>query len=81
MIPGIGSMGGAELPILLVIVLLLFFRANRLPALGRSFGIGMRELCEEGACSGDDDDARQRPRSKKDAKEIVPNAGKGEGSV
>jgi Sec-independent protein translocase protein TatA len=42
MIPGIGSMGGAELLILLVSLLILFFGAKRLPALGRSFEIGMR---------------------------------------
>jgi Sec-independent protein translocase protein TatA len=76
MIPGIGSMGAAELLILLVILL---FGANRLPALGRSFG--MRELRKEAASLGDENRAKQRPRSKKDAKEIAPNAGKGEGSV
>jgi Sec-independent protein translocase protein TatA len=81
MIPGIGSMGGAELPILLVILLILFFGANRVPALGRSFGLGMRELCKEAACSGDDDDARQRPHIKQGGKEIAPNAGKGESNV
>jgi TatA/E family protein of Tat protein translocase len=49
MIPGIGSMGGAELLIRLVILLILLFGAQRLPALGRSFGIGMRELRKEAA--------------------------------
>ena len=47
MIPGIGSAGGAELLILLVSLLILFFGAKRLPALGRSFEIGMRELRKE----------------------------------
>jgi Sec-independent protein translocase protein TatA len=79
MIPGSGSMGGAELLILLVILLIMLFGANRLPALGRSFGMG--ELRKEAASLGDEDEAKQRPRSKKDAKEIAPNAGKGEGSV
>jgi Sec-independent protein translocase protein TatA len=73
MIPGIGSMGGAELLILLASLLILFFGANRLPALGRSFGIGMWELRK--------DDAKQRPRNNEEGKEIAPNAGKGEGSV
>jgi Sec-independent protein translocase protein TatA len=74
LIPGIGSMGGAELLILLASLLILFFGANRLPALGRSFGIGMWELRK--------DDAKQRPRNnEEDGKEIAPNAGKGEGSV
>jgi Sec-independent protein translocase protein TatA len=74
LIPGIGSMGGAELQILLVSLLILFFGAKRLPALGRSLGIGMWELRK--------DDAKQRPRNnEEDGKEIAPNAGKGEGSV
>jgi sec-independent protein translocase protein TatA len=81
MIPGIGSMGGAELLILLVSLLILFFGAKRLPALGRSFEIGMRELRKGAASLGDEDEANQRPRSKEDGKEIAPNAGKGEGSV
>jgi Sec-independent protein translocase protein TatA len=66
-------MGGAELLILLASLLILFFGANRLPALGRSFGIGMWELRK--------DDAKQRPRNNEEGKEIAPNAGKGEGSV
>jgi Sec-independent protein translocase protein TatA len=81
MIPGIGSMGGAELLILLVSLLILFFGDKRLPALGRSFEIGMRELRKGAARLGDEDEANQRPRSKEDGKEIAPNAGKGEGSV
>jgi Sec-independent protein translocase protein TatA len=73
LIPGIGSMGGAGLQILLVSLLILFFGAKRLPALGRSFGIGMWELRK--------DDAKLRPRNNEEGKEIAPNAGKGEGSV
>ena len=78
MIPGIGR-GGAELLILLVSLLILFFGAKRLPALGRSFV--MRELRKKAASLGDEDEANQRPRSKEDGKEIALNAGKGEGSV
>ena len=63
-------MGGVELLTLLVVLLSLFFGAKRLPALGRSFGIGMRESRRETARSGDED-----------RKEIAANAGKGEGSV
>jgi TatA/E family protein of Tat protein translocase len=74
-------MGGAELLILLLILLILLFGAKRLPALGRSFEIGMRELRKEAARLGDEDEANQRPRNKEDGKEIAPNAGKGEGSV
>jgi Sec-independent protein translocase protein TatA len=73
LIPGIGSMGGAELLIVLVSLLIVFFGARRLPAFGRSFGIGMWELRK--------DDAKQRPRNNEEGKEIAPNAGKGEGSV
>jgi Sec-independent protein translocase protein TatA len=80
MIPGIGSMGGAELLILLVVLLNLFFGAERLPAPG-SFGIGTREFRRGAARLGDEEDDKQRPRSKEDGKEIAPNAGKGEGSV
>jgi sec-independent protein translocase protein TatA len=74
-------MGGAELLILLVILLILFFGTKRLPELGRSFGIGMRELRKEAARLGDEDDAKQGPRNKEDGKGIAPNAGKGEASV
>ena len=63
-------MGGVELLILLGILLFLFFGPKRLPALGRSLGIGMREFRREAARSGDED-----------GKEIASNAGKGEGSV
>jgi sec-independent protein translocase protein TatA len=81
MIPGIGSTGGAELLIVLAI-LLLFFGAKRLPDLGRSFGIGMKELRKEAARSGDEDEAQQRPRNKDDGGNRPGlGAGKGEGSV
>lgn len=79
MIPGIGSLGGAELLIPLVIIF-LFFGAKRLPELGRSFGIGMKELRKEAAGLGDRDEAEQRARNK-DGKEIAPSAGRGERSV
>jgi sec-independent protein translocase protein TatA len=78
MIPGIGSMGGAELLIPLIIIL-LFFGAKRLPELGRSFGIGMKELRKEAAGLGNEDEAGQRPRNK-DEKEIAPSVGRGERS-
>lgn len=53
-----GPLGGTELIIILVIVLLLF-GAKRLPELGKSLGSGMREF--KGAVTGsgrDDDDDR-----------------------
>ena len=73
MIPGIGSMGGAELLIPLALIL-LFFGAKRLPDLGRSLGIGMKELRKEATGSSDVDEAEQRPGDK-DGKEIAANAG------
>ena len=43
MVPGLPSLGGAELLILLAVVL-LFFGAKRVPELGRSVGNGIREF-------------------------------------
>ncbi len=43
MIPGVPSMGGAELLIILAIIL-LFFGAKRVPELARSLGRGKREF-------------------------------------
>jgi sec-independent protein translocase protein TatA len=43
MIPGLPSVGGLELIIILVIVL-LFFGANRLPQMGRALGHGIKEF-------------------------------------
>ena len=45
MIPGLPSIGGGELLILLSIVL-LFFGAKRLPQMGRSLGRGIKEFKE-----------------------------------
>ena len=52
------------------------FRAKRLPDLGKSLAIGMKELRKEAANLGDEDKAEQRPRNT-DGKEIAPSAGKG----
>ncbi len=43
MIPGLPSMGGMEILIVLAIIL-LFFGAKRVPELGRSLGRGIREF-------------------------------------
>jgi sec-independent protein translocase protein TatA len=43
MIPGLPSVGGLELIIILLIVL-LFFGASRLPQMGRSLGHGIKEF-------------------------------------
>ncbi len=57
MIPGIPSLGGVELLILLAIVL-LFFGAKRLPQLARAIGGGVREL-REGLAEADNEDEVQ----------------------
>ncbi len=53
MIPALPQVGGTELLILLVIILLLF-GAKRIPQLARSLGTGTRELRK--GISGDYDD-------------------------
>ena len=57
MIPGIPSLGGVELLMLLAIVL-LFFGAKRLPQLARAIGGGVREL-REGLTGADNEDEVQ----------------------
>ncbi len=82
MIPGIGSVGGAELLIPLILILLLF-GPKRLPELGRSFGIGLKELRREAGGSGDERDAEQRQRYE-DEKDVGSGTGssvRGEGNV
>ena len=61
MIPGIPSLGGVELLILLAIVL-LFFGAKRLPQLARAVGGGVRELREGLAGADNEDEAQVRNR-------------------
>ena len=61
MIPGIPSLGGGELLILLAIVL-LFFGAKRLPQLARAIGGGVRELREGLAGADNEDEAQVRNR-------------------
>jgi sec-independent protein translocase protein TatA len=46
MIPGLPQIGGAELIILLCIIL-LFFGAKRIPSLAGSLGRGIREFRED----------------------------------
>ncbi len=56
MIPGLPSMGGLELIIILVLIL-LFFGAKRIPDLARSLGKGTREFrkgISEGAALEDE---------------------------
>jgi sec-independent protein translocase protein TatA len=55
-------MGGLEILIVLIIIL-LFFGARRIPELARSFGIGARELKK--AASEEEDDENQAKESNK----------------
>ena len=59
-------MGGAELLIILVIIL-LFFGAKRVPQLGKSLGVGARELKK--AASEDADESETKEAASKDADE------------
>jgi TatA/E family protein of Tat protein translocase len=61
MIPGIPSLGGVELLILLAIVL-LFFGAKRLPQLAWAIGGGVRELREELTGADNEDEVQVRSR-------------------
>ena len=67
MIPGIPSVGGTELIILLVIILLLF-GAKRIPDLARSLGKGTREFREgiRAPVSDDKDEVRDREKAEKE---------------
>ena len=56
MIPALPQVGGTELVILLVIILLLF-GAKRIPQLARSLGSGTREFRQ--GISGDYDDQNE----------------------
>ena len=70
MIPGFPSLGGAELLILLAIIL-LFFGAKRVPQLGRSLGSGVRQFRQglAQADSGDDKDEEIRDRNMREFRE------------
>ena len=67
MIPGLPSLGGMELLIILAVVL-LFFGARRLPQLGRSLGEGLREFRK--GTSGDSDGNKDETRELKEKREL-----------
>jgi sec-independent protein translocase protein TatA len=80
MIPGLPQVGGAELIILLCIIL-LFFGAKRIPGLAKSLGTGVREF-RKGA-SEQHQEAEQKEKrlpvnEKADSEETTPKA---EGAV
>lgn len=68
MIPGLPSIGGPELIIFLVIILLLF-GAKRIPALARSLGKGTREF-RQGIRQGTDDN-KDEVREEKDEEKLA----------
>ena len=77
-------MGGAELLIPLVMIL-LFLVTQRVPglrtALEKFLGIGVKELLKGAAGEdGGDEAGQQRPRNRSSGKEASPNGGRGERS-
>jgi sec-independent protein translocase protein TatA len=71
MLPGIPSLGGAELLIVLAIILLLF-GAKRIPTLGRSLGSGIKEF-RQGLAEGDNEEEVQDPKKKRRQDEEEPS--------
>ena len=67
MIPGVPTMGGVELLIILAIIL-LFFGAKRLPELARSLGRGKREF-QQGIEEGHTAEEAQQQPAKAEARE------------
>lgn len=66
--PGLGSFGGMELIIALVIILLLF-GAKRIPELARGLGSGVREF-KKGTQDGEIEDKKKKEQEKKDEEQI-----------
>ena len=77
MIPAFPQVGGTELLILLVIILLLF-GAKRIPQLARSLGTGTREFRKGISGAYDEDEAKEsdEPRKGEEARppEGAPSA-------
>jgi sec-independent protein translocase protein TatA len=73
MIPGLPSIGGGEILILLAIVLLLF-GAKRIPELARSLGRGTREFREGINAVGEDKDEIRNPKEKVGEKQPLEGA-------
>ena len=68
LIPGIGSLGGIELIIALVIILLLF-GAKRIPELARGLGSGVREF-RQGTREGQlEDKKKEEEKNEQDKKD------------
>jgi sec-independent protein translocase protein TatA len=82
MIPGLPQVGGMELFILLVIIL-LFFGASRVPELARSLGKGKREFQKgvEEAKAEDERANAEAPQGKEDAPAPEAEAHREDGGV
>ncbi len=90
LIPGFGSLGGTELIIALVIILLLF-GAKRIPELARGLGSGVREFragTREGQLEekkdeekADEEKADEEPTASADEKAEANDAVKDDASV
>lgn len=65
LIPGVGSLGGTELIIALVIILLLF-GAKKIPELARGLGSGVREF-KAGTKEGQLEDEKKKEEELKSA--------------
>ncbi len=78
MIPGLPSVGGLELIIILMIIL-LFFGASRLPQMGRSLGHGIKEFRKGISGSSkedekeDNDEAQDRDKAQDRKEEEQPS--------
>jgi sec-independent protein translocase protein TatA len=77
LIPGIGSFGGTELIIALVIILLLF-GAKRIPELARGLGSGVKEF-KAGTREGQLEDKKNEEEAKEE--QAVSAEDKGEARV
>ena len=79
MIPGVPSMGGMELLIILAIIL-LFFGAKRVPELGRSLGNGIREFRKGTAGSGEGKEELEERKQKDEEKPSLDGVAHAESS-
>ena len=80
LIPGFGSLGGTELIIALVIILLLF-GAKRIPELARGLGSGVKEFragTREGLEEKKDDEKSDEAKAEEAKAEEAPTAAAGD---
>ncbi len=83
LIPGIGSLGGTELIIALVIILLLF-GAKRIPELARGLGSGVREFRQgtrEGQLEDKKKEEEKNEQDKKDEEDLASTEVKSDDTV